>query len=74
MIRAADALRASGTDARLIMQVHDELIVECRREDAERVSELLRSAMEGVTEPGGGSFPAPLSVDVKCGASWYECK
>ncbi len=74
MIRAADALRASGTDARLIMQVHDELIVECRREDAERVSELLRSAMEGVTEPGGSSFPAPLQVDVKCGSSWYECK
>lgn len=69
MIGTARALEESGLDAKLILQVHDELIVECRREDAPAVEAILRREMESAV-----SLPVPLTVDVKTGASWYECK
>ncbi len=74
MISAHRALADSGLDARLIMQVHDELIVDCLSEDAEQVSDLLRRCMESVTLFDGTPFAVPLSVDVKTGATWYDCK
>ncbi len=69
MIRVHSALRAENLDARLILQVHDELIVEASRDCAERASEILRREMENVV-----SLSVPLSVDLNIGASWYECK
>ena len=69
MINTARALAESGLDAKLILQVHDELIVECRREDAGAVAEILRREMESAFP-----LPVPLSVDVKTGDSWYDCK
>lgn len=69
MINTSRALRESGLDAHLILQVHDELIVECKKDDADRVSELLRECMESAS-----SLPVPLSVDVERGKTWFECK
>ena len=67
MIRVAKAL--TGMRARLILQVHDELIVECPQEEAERVGALLREEMQGAA-----ALTIPLAVDVGDGPSWYECK
>ena len=69
MVRVAQALRQEGLKARLILQVHDELIVDAPRQEAERVSELLRREMEHAAD-----MAVPLTVEVKTGSSWYETK
>ena len=69
MIRVYDALREGGYKARLIMQVHDELIIEAPVYEAERVKGLLKGCMEGV-------FPmsVPLKTDISTGGDWLACK
>ena len=69
MVRVHDALRAKGLASRLILQVHDELIVEAPAEESEQVAALLRDCMENVAE-----LSVPLTVEVKTGSSWYETK
>ena len=69
MIRAADALREEGLRARLILQVHDELILEAPTEEVERASELLRTAMENVVR-----LSVPLKTDLSTGGDWRACK
>ncbi|GHU92288.1 hypothetical protein FACS1894202_14740 [Clostridia bacterium] len=63
------ALTRENLQARLILQVHDELIVECPREEAERVRAIVKREMESV-------FPLdpPLVADAKIGESWYDAK
>ncbi len=67
MVKTDKALAESGLDAKLILQVHDELIVEARREDSEKVCEILRSCMENAAE-----LCVPLAVDLKVGDSWFD--
>ncbi|MBQ7325171.1 MAG: DNA polymerase I [Clostridia bacterium] len=69
MIRVEDALAKSGLDARLILQVHDELILEVRDDCVEAAAALLKSEMEH-------AFDAlvPLTAEVSCGKTWFECK
>jgi len=69
MIRADRALRASGLDAKLILQVHDELIVEASAADADAACALLVREMEAAA-----SLSVALSVDAKIGKSWFDCK
>lgn len=69
MINTARALREEGLDARLILQVHDELIVDSSVDDAEAVKALLVREMENAV-----SLSVPLSAEVALGSSWYECK
>ena len=67
MIRVDRALRESGYDARLILQVHDELIVECRKDCRDEVLEILKREMENAA-----TFSVPMSVDAKWGKDWYD--
>lgn len=69
MIRVFTALRDGGYRARLIMQVHDELIVEAPADEAEAVKGLLKDCMENV-------FPmsVPLKTDISIGGDWRACK
>ena len=67
MLRVDEALRREGLAARLVLQVHDELIVECPEDEAERVRGLLRSEMEGVAE-----LAVTLVADAKTGKTWAE--
>ena len=69
MIGVHRALGESGLDARLILQVHDELIVECARADAPAVEAILRREMESAMV-----LAVPLTVDIKTGDTWYDCK
>ena len=69
MVRVHDALKKEGLKARLILQVHDELIIEAPKEEAERVSILLKECMEQVQR-----LSVPLIAEVKTGESWYETK
>ncbi|MBE5056696.1 DNA polymerase I [Pseudoflavonifractor sp. DSM 107456] len=67
MIRVDARLRAEGLKARLVLQVHDELIAECPEEEAETVKKLLTEEMEGVV-----SLAVPLTADAHVGKSWAE--
>ena len=67
MVHVAKRLRDEGLQARLLLQVHDELIVECPESETERVKTLLREEMEGVV-----NFSVPLSCEAKSGKTWAE--
>ncbi len=67
MIRVRDRLKSEGLAARLVLQVHDELIVECPEEEAERVAALLREEMEGVVQ-----LQVPLIAETGTGRTWAD--
>ncbi len=67
MVRVDARMRAEHLQARLLLQVHDELIVECPAEEAETVKSILVEEMEHVVD-----YRVPLLVDAKIGASWAE--
>ncbi|HDR06144.1 MAG TPA: DNA polymerase I, partial [Candidatus Coatesbacteria bacterium] len=71
MIRAERTLNDCDCDARLLLQIHDELLVECPEGKAERVGAILREAMEGAGE-GLCELQAPLAVEVGSGKNWLE--
>ena len=62
-------LKEEGLKAKLILQVHDELIVEAPQEEEARVSALLRECMEGAA-----NLRVPLVADVHAGRSWFDTK
>ena len=67
MVRVDARMRAEGLEAKLLLQVHDELIVECPAAEAETVRAILIEEMEHVVD-----YRVPLLVDAKIGASWAE--
>ena len=67
MIRVRDRLKAEGLEGRLVLQVHDELIVECPESEAEAVSRLVEEEMEGVA-----ALSVPLLAETHAGRSWAE--
>jgi DNA polymerase-1 len=69
MLRVHNALTEAGIDARLIMQVHDELIVESAKECAEEAKEILIREMENAV-----SLSVPLAVEAGMGENWYAVK
>ena len=69
MVRVDEALRREGMRSRLILQVHDELLLECPPEEAEAAAALLKRCMEGVIE-----LKVPLLAEVHAGANWAEAK
>ena len=69
MIRVENALREHYPQAKLLLQVHDELIVECPQEMAKEVAELVSREMEQVVQ-----LKVPLTAEAKYGKSWFEAK
>lgn len=69
MIRVHERLRTERLDAHLILQVHDELIVEASRQDADRAAAILREEMENAV-----LLPVRLRADVNVGNTWYDAK
>ncbi|MDH3626199.1 MAG: DNA polymerase I [Acidobacteriota bacterium] len=67
MLDVDRALRKDGTDARMLLQVHDELLLEVADGDLDRVAAIVRDAMEGVA-----SLQVPLVVDQKRGPNWRD--
>ena len=66
MISVSEKLK--GTNAKLILQIHDELIVECPDEEVENVKNILVDCMENAAQ-----LSVPLTVDVESGKSWIDC-
>lgn len=67
MIRADAALRDGGMASRILLQVHDELVLEAPREEVVALGDLLRDAMGGAAR-----LVVPLDVEVKVGPSWAQ--
>ena len=69
MIRVCERLEREKMRAKLILQVHDELIVEAPQEEAERVAALLTEEMEHAAD-----LRVPLVAEAKIGKTWYDAK
>ncbi len=69
MVRVFRALETNGLRARLLLQVHDELIVECPPEEAGRVRAIVADEMEHAA-----TLAVPLVAEAKSGESWYDAK
>ncbi|MEG2252922.1 MAG: DNA polymerase, partial [Clostridia bacterium] len=67
MVRVAERLRQGGYRAQLILQVHDELVVECPMDEADAVSAVLRDTMENVVK-----LRVPLVAEVSRGKDWDQ--
>lgn len=69
MVKVYDELRKRGLKSRLILQVHDELIVEVHKDEVDEVKEIVRDNMEHAVE-----LDVPLEVDVNIGVNWFDAK
>ena len=69
MIKVFNRLREEKLDAKLILQVHDELIVEAPENEKDRVMRILKEEMENAVK-----LRLPLTVDAHCGKTWYTAK
>jgi len=67
MINLHQRLQTEAPEAKMILQVHDELIVECPENQSHAISEMMRESMEGSAE-----LCVPLIVDIGVGTSWFE--
>ena len=67
MIRVYQRLEKEEVDATLVMQVHDELLVEARLSDVDRVKAIVREEMEAAA-----TLSVPLTVDVTSGQNWLD--
>ena len=69
MIEIYNKLREEKLDAKIVLQVHDELIIECKIEEKEKVKEILQNGMENAAK-----LSIPLKAEVSEATNWYEAK
>lgn len=69
MIKVSEAIKANNLKSKLILQIHDELIIDTVFEEKEIVEKILKDCMENVAK-----LNVPLVVDISCGKTWFEAK
>ena len=69
MINVFEKLKKGGFKAKLVLQVHDELVIDCPKTEAEEVSKILKTEMENAV-----NLLVPLTVEVGVGENWYLTK
>lgn len=69
MIRVNERLKEEGLQSKLILQVHDELLVETHKDEVIKVKDILREEMQGAAK-----LLVPLEIDMNTGNNWYETK
>jgi len=69
MIRVDDALRTAGMKSRIVLQVHDELLVETHRDEVEQVKEILTEQMKHAAD-----LKVSLEVEASTGDTWFDAK
>ena len=69
MVRVYERLQAEGLQAQLILQVHDELLIEAPEEEREAVCRILEEEMQGAA-----NLSVPLEIDMHTGKDWFEAK
>lgn len=69
MIRVEQSLKEQNLESRLILQVHDELLIEAKEDEVEAVKAILEREMKGAA-----NLAVPLEIDMHTGTNWYEAK
>jgi len=69
MIGVGEALKEQGLRSRIVLQVHDELLIEAHKDEVEQVKEILVQKMEQAVQ-----LDVPLIIDIHTGKNWYEAK
>ena len=69
MNRVYERMKQEGLESRLVLQVHDELLIETKKEEIEEVSRILEEEMKGAAD-----LAVELDVDMHQGDNWYEAK
>ena len=69
MVKVSESLKAEGLKSRLILQIHDELIIEAPENEVEKASEILQREMENAYK-----FNVPIITDLRCGKTWFDTK
>ena len=69
MIRVSDEMKKQNMKSRMILQVHDELLIEAAEEEVDEVKKILKEEMEHAA-----SLSVPLLADMHTGKNWYEAK
>ena len=69
MIHVEQALKEQNLKSKLVLQVHDELMIETVPEEKEKIQEILKECMENVIQ-----LSVPLKVEIGEGKNWYESK
>ena len=69
MIKVFKEIEKRNLQAKIVLQVHDEMMIEAPKEEAEIVKEILKDSMESAVE-----LKVPLVVDISEAENWYECK
>ena len=69
MIEVSKYIKSHNLQSKMIMQVHDELIIDCKKEELEEVTKMLTEIMEQTC-----NLEVPLKVDINYGDNWYDAK
>ena len=69
MVRVNERLKEEGLKSQLLLQVHDELLIETDKSEVEQVKGILRQEMMGAAD-----LAVPLEIDMHAGESWYDAK
>ncbi|MDD7208727.1 MAG: DNA polymerase I [Lachnospiraceae bacterium] len=69
MVRVSERLKKEQLSSRLILQIHDELLIETKEEEIEKIYQILNEEMTGAAD-----LKVPLSIDIEKGKTWYEAK
>ena len=69
MVRVNERLKTEGLSSRLLLQVHDELLIETEKSEVEQVKDILRQEMMEAAD-----LAVPLEIDMHAGESWYDAK
>ncbi len=70
MVHVHDRLQKEGLASRLLLQVHDELLIEAKEEELPVVKKILQEEME----KGAAKLAVPLTIDMHTGYTWYDAK
>ena len=69
MVRLFDEFKKHNLKSKILVQVHDELVVDCRKDEFEIIKKLMKDVMENVVK-----LDVPLIVDIEYGDNWYQAK
>jgi DNA polymerase-1 len=69
MVEIANELKKRNLSAKMIVQVHDELVFDCPKDEFDELKELIREVMENTY-----TLNVPLKVDIEYGDDWYQAK
>lgn len=69
MIKVFENLEKENLNAKIILQIHDELLIQCKIEDKEKVKQILKNSMEQAMQ-----LDVPLEVEMSEASNWYDVK